>query len=148
MKICSARESLAVCAIGAFAWVAFAGGSDQPTASRVFALVESGSPVCAIVATGNKTVDADIAFFTNTVARMSGAELAVVPSCSGRAESATSFLQLQLSTTANRIVFDIRETDLLHEDDYEITFPDAETMRIVGTETISRATANARPAGS
>ena len=61
-----------------------------------FVLVDDGRSACTIELTGDRQVDADIAFFTNGIVRMSGAELVVVPSCSGRVEAATSFLQLPL----------------------------------------------------
>lgn len=129
------RVSFAVRAVGLLCWATSLTGcsANLPTA-RDFVLVESGRSVCTVIATGDKTVDADIAFFTNSVARMSGAELVVVGSGSCRKDVADSALPLQLDTTTNRIVFEIREADLFHEDDYEITFPDAKTMRIVGTD--------------
>ena len=70
-------------------------------ASDDFALARNGQLACVLVATGNKTVDADIAFFTNAVARISGAELVVVQSGSCRKDVADSALPLQLGTTTN-----------------------------------------------
>jgi len=74
---------------------------------RGFVFVKGGRAVCEIVATGNKTVDADIAFFTNAVARMTGVKLPIVERASGN---------------RNVLQFQIEDRGLMEEDDYSAIF--------------------------
>ena len=87
-----------------------------------FVFVMDGRPACEVVATGDETVDADIAFFTNAVARMTGAEVGVRQSGAAAGE------------VGNTVVFDVRKADLIDEDDYEVSFPDRRTMKVTGSD--------------
>ena len=60
--------------------MALACGALRGYPAEEFVLVDDGRPACAIELTGDRQVDADIAFFTNGIVRMSGAELVVVGS--------------------------------------------------------------------
>ena len=84
-----------------------------------FAFVQDGKPCACICQTADRQVNEDIAFFTNAVFRMTGAAVKVE-----RADDARG---------GNRVVFDVREADLFHEDNYGIAFQDAKTLKIVGT---------------
>ena len=66
--------------------LALVGGALYGYPAEGFVLVDDGRPVCTIELTGDRQVDADIAFFTNGIVRMSGAELVVVQSGSCRAD--------------------------------------------------------------
>ena len=99
-------------------------------ASLSFDVVRDGVPACSVIASGEKSVDAAAAFFTNAVHRVSGAEIVVVESCSCRKDVANSTLPLQLDTATNRIVFDVKKAGLMEEDDWAIEFPDERTMKV------------------
>ena len=49
-------------------------------ASLSFDVVRDGVPACSVVASGDRSVDAAAAFFTNAVYRMSGVEVKIVRS--------------------------------------------------------------------
>lgn len=83
-----------------------------------FVLAFDGESRCEIVSTGNALVDADIVFFTNAVRRVSGAMLPIVAT---------------RSPDSRAVVFDVRKADLFHEDAYEVSFPNAQTMRVSGS---------------
>ena len=91
-----------------------------------FAVAVDGEAKCRLEKTGVGRVDADIAFFTNAVFRMTGARLPV-----GDASVAPS-------GRANRIVFQVESRALADEDDWALTFPDARTMKITGSESSCR----------
>ena len=103
--------SAAALAVGLYAGYATRSNGD-------FALVSGGEPRCEIVVTGNALVDADIAFFTNAVKRVSGASLPVVA---------------RRDDSRPAIIFDVHDADLFHEDAYEVSFPDSRTMRVSGS---------------
>lgn len=86
--------------------------------SATFALVSDGRPVVEIVCPADRQVAADVAFFTNAVARCTGARLPVVSSRTpgGRA-----------------IVFELVPEKLMTADDWQVSFPDAATLKIRGT---------------
>jgi len=110
-----------------------AGCSARPMPPQSFALVTAGRPSAVIVATGNKTVDEDIAFFTNAVRRISGTGPEVRRSRS----------EVEVKNGENVILFEIEKRPITEEDRYEISFPDERTMRIVGTELSCRWALNA-----
>ena len=93
-----------------------------------FALVADGKPTCVLLKTGNRTVDADIAFFADGIRRMTGAGPKVRRSRS----------EVEVDGGDNVILFEVEERPITEEDEYEIDFPDAKTMRVVGTETSCR----------
>jgi len=84
-----------------------------------FALVEAGAPKASVVLTGDRQVDADIAFFTNAVFRSTGVLLPVV--ASGQA------------VNGNRLVFKIETRGLFDEDDWSLAFPADDTLGIHGS---------------
>ena len=87
-----------------------------------FAVVDNGVAKCRLAKTGVGRVDADIAFFTNAVFRMTGARVPVVDASAAP------------SGGANRIVFEVEARTLADEDDWSVSFPDAATMKIVGSK--------------
>jgi len=97
------------------------GVADEP-----FALVADGKSTCVLQLTGNKTVDADSAFFVEGLRRITGGGIEVEKRGGGG------------EWTGNRILFEIEKRSITEEDRYEISFPDEKTMRIVGSETSCR----------
>lgn len=84
-------------------------------------LVADGRPAVEIVLPTNavnRTFNADIAFFTNAVARCTGAELPVVR---------------RRSAGAAAIVFEIETRGFFDADDHEMAFPDERTLLVRGT---------------
>ena len=115
--------------------LALVGGALYGYPAEEFVLVDDGRSACTIELTGDRQVDADIAFFTNGIVRMSGAEpLTRRLAASEKGEASAETDAAGRRVYENRIVFDVREADLFHEDDYAIEFPDERTMRIVGTD--------------
>ena len=92
---------------------AFAGCTGQ-----YFDIVRDGAPCTTIVAPADETVRSDIAFFTNAVFRCTGAALPVADNAPAK---------------GRRIVFALETRDIPHEDAYDVSFPDADTMSIRGT---------------
>ena len=109
---------------GRIAAVAFSLLAIVADAKERFVFVEGGLPVCAIEVPGVALVDADAAFFTNEVFLCTGAAIPILCSC--ETDSA--------GTVRGRIVFEVHKTDLFHEDDYSVDFPDDRTMRISGSD--------------
>ena len=109
------RALAALLAMAASVWAA-----PEPVATcGQFALVEGGKPAAEIVRTGNAKVDADIAFFTNAVFRCTGASLPVV----------------DVRKQGERAVrFEVAFGTAFDSDRHSISFPDAHTLVIGGTE--------------
>ena len=97
-------------------------GCRESASSQVFSLVDDGRPVSRLVATGDRQVDADLEFFAAAVERMSGAKLPI-----GKGGAAGGY-------DGNVVVFEVVKRPILEEDAYEVAFPDAHTMKIVGTD--------------
>ena len=92
-------------------------------ADKPFPLVRQGLPVAEIVASGDRTVDADIAFFTNAVCRCTGAELPVVTA---------------RTPGVGAIRFELERRGVFEEDGFSISFPDAATLLVRGTSVSCR----------
>lgn len=104
------RYAVALCAASLSCVSCAAGGS--------FWFVRDGKPVATLVATGDKKVDADIAFFTNAVRCCTGASLPVVGSC---------------ASGAGVIRFETEKRPIYEEDRYEVEFPASGGMLVRGT---------------
>lgn len=85
-----------------------------------FVFVENGRAKCALVASeGVQRLDLDC--FTNAVFRCTGAKMEILKKAEGEGEE------------RNHVVFSVEERSVLAEDDYEVTFPDSRTMKILGS---------------
>ena len=115
-------------AAGVLMWgvscVAECAQSDRGTkVADVFPLVRGGRPEAVLVSTGDKTVDADIAFFTNAVFQCTGAHMPVV-AARGQGVRAMTFA--------------VERRGVFLEDDFSVSFPDADTLLVRGTSVSCR----------
>lgn len=110
----------------AFASLVLLAGCGTCLNAENFVFVEDGQPRCALVASeGVKRQDLD--YFTNAVFRCTGALLPIT-------ENANSIVDLDLRPRPNLIEFSVEKRPILQDSAYEVTFSDARTMRITGSD--------------
>ena len=105
-------------ALAAVSTAAAAAADSNGQEGRAFGIVSGGLPCATIVDPVDETVRSDVSFFTNAVFRCTGAFIPVAPAP---------------SACGRRIVFEIEDRDILHEDAYDVVFQGADTMLVKGS---------------